>query len=121
MRDETLGFTQGLVLRLSSHDRDGQIGRRGRCGMASAAGAEQVLGRELLEADEAEALAAEVRVGVEVLVGGAVGEEVVVRLTRVERRNRQLVDLRGGERLLHLGVAAAESQTPVSSSVREGL
>ena len=46
------------------------------------AGAEQMLERELVEANEAEALAAEVGVGVEVLVSAAIGEQVVVGLTR---------------------------------------
>src|SRR3712207_3365121 len=72
----------------------------------SAAGAEQVLGRELLEPDEVEATAVVVGVGVEVRPGGAVGEELVVALAVVQRRLRELGEARGGEGLLDLGVGS---------------
>src|SRR5690606_33122012 len=70
------------------------------------AGAEQVLGGELLQAHEAEALAAEVGARVEVLPRRAVGDEVGDGLTAVEGRLAELAHLGGLERLLHLGVGA---------------
>src|SRR5688572_9882311 len=82
------------------------VGRRKEREWVGSAGAEQVLGGELLQAHEAAALAAQVRVRVEVLVGRAVGEEVVVGLVLVQRRGRELEDLRGLERPLHLWVGA---------------
>ena len=105
---------------------------------SSAAGTHEVLEGELVEPHEAEALAAEVCIGVEVLEGGAIGQQLVVRFSR---REGGLVDLRHagcGQRLLHLRVGAerlgalleqqlvldvalAESHTPVKSSVRLGL
>lgn len=59
-------------------------GGRG-AGRGLAAGAEEVLECQLLKAHEAEALAAEVGGGVEVLPGAAVAEQVVVRLAVAER------------------------------------
>ena len=76
------------------------------CRPSRSASAEQVLGRELLQAHEAEALAAEVRAGVEVLVRAAVGEQVVVALALVERR------------LGELGTFAAASASCTSGSAR---
>src|SRR5690606_24649484 len=63
------------------------------------AGAEQVLGRELLQAHEAEALAAEVGARVEVLPRRAVGHEVGDGLAAVERRLAELAHLGGLEGL----------------------
>ena len=80
--------------------------------------AEQVLERELLQAHEAEALAAEVRVRVEVLVRRAVGEQVVVRLALAQGRLRELGHAGGLERLLHLGVGAERRGALLEQQVR---
>src|SRR5690606_27892889 len=92
--------------------------------MRGSAGAEQVLGRELLQAHEAETLAAEVHTRVEVLPRRAVGHEVGHRLAVVERRLTELADLRRLEGLLHLGVGAerrgALLEQQVGAHVRGG-
>ena len=70
------------------------------------AGTEQVLEGELLQVHESEALAAEVGVGVEILVGTAVGQQIGVAFARGESAGRELRHLRRGESRLHLGVGA---------------
>src|SRR6478735_856393 len=70
------------------------------------AGAEQVLDEELLQLHETEALAAEVGVGVEVLIGGAVRAELLVPFARVERGFVDLRNAGGLQRGLDLGVGA---------------
>ena len=60
---------------------------------ASSAGAEQMQRRQLLQAHEAVALAAEVRLGVELLPGRAVGEQLLVALARREGWRVELADL----------------------------
>src|SRR5690606_25177763 len=85
--------------------------------LRGSASAHQVLGCQLLQAHEAEALAAQVGVGVEVLVGAAVREEVVVALALVEGRLRQLGDLGGLQGLLHLGVGAERGRALLEQQV----
>ena len=81
------------------------------------AGAEQVFEGELVEVDEAVARSP-AAVRVEVLEGGAVGEQVVDRLTGGQRRLRELGDLARGERLLHLGIGPERRRPLLQQQVR---
>ena len=76
---------------------------------SSAAGTHEVLEGELVEPHEAEALAAEVCIGVEVLEGGAIGQQLVVRFSRRE----------GGSWIS--GTLDAASASCTSGSVRNAL
>src|SRR4051812_32515214 len=94
------------------------VGRSGQVrGVGSAAGAEQVLGDQLLQADEAEALAVEVGRRVEVLVRRAVAEQVGVALALVQGRLSELGRPGGLERLLDLGVGAEGRGTLLEQQV----
>src|ERR1035437_4363104 len=72
----------------------------------SSARTEKVLERQLVEMHKAEALATEVGIRVEVLIGAAVGEKVLVALAGGEGAHVDLPDARCGECFLYLGVGA---------------
>src|SRR5664280_930660 len=76
--------------------------RSGRC--VGSARAENVLEGQLVETHEAEALPAEVGAGVEVLIGGAVGQKILISLALGQRGLPDLADAGSGEGALYLGV-----------------
>src|SRR5665811_711113 len=78
--------------------------------------AEKVLERQLVEAYEAEALATEVRVGVEVLIGGTVGEKVLITFARGQGGLLDLANPGSGESLLYLGVGAECRGAPLEQA-----
>src|SRR5205809_824866 len=85
------------------------VGGRTR-GWWPSAGAEQVVDAELAEPHEPVAALGRL-VGVEVLEGGAVGQQVLIRLAWSQRRLPELVVPGGLERGLHLGVGAERGRT----------
>src|ERR1035437_2216430 len=73
---------------------------------AGSARTKKVLERQLVEMHKAEALATEVGIRVEVLIGAAVGEKVLIALARGEGAHVDLPDARCGECFLSLRVGA---------------
>src|SRR5450631_2705801 len=82
----------------------GSAAVRGRAQRAGSARTEKVLERQLVEAHEAEALATEVGIRVEVLIGAAVGEKFLVALADGEGAQVDLPNPRCGECFLYLRV-----------------